>query len=73
MNNKIFITGASGNIGSLVVKELKTLNANFLTGVSSKAEEDIVNNKLYADFNNKDSMVQAFKGIDTFVFTIPDD
>ena len=35
MENKILVTGATGNIGKEIIKLLKTKNANFVAGTSN--------------------------------------
>ncbi|PQJ78992.1 SDR family oxidoreductase [Polaribacter porphyrae] len=70
MKNRILVTGSSGNIGTQIVKQLETSQANFLIGVSSN-KEDLSSNQVHVDFNDKASLVKAFKDIDTLFLLFP--
>ena len=71
MKNRILVTGASGNIGSYIVKELETSKVDVMVSVSSKEKEDVANNKVFVDFNDKASLVRAFNNIDTLFLLFP--
>lgn len=63
--NKILLTGATGNIGSEIVKLLNDNNADFIAGVTSlsKSIPEIENRVI--DFNSKESLIEAFAGVET--------
>jgi len=70
MENKILITGATGNIGKEVINLLKAKNANFIAGTTSgKAIECVETVK--ADFADKDSLKKAMQGITTLFMLLP--
>lgn len=72
MNNTIFITGATGNIGSELVKALTARNTNFIAGVSSanKAPQSIP----YAviNFAQPDTLKKAFEGVAILFLLLPE-
>ncbi|MBW4637091.1 MAG: SDR family oxidoreductase [Gloeocapsa sp. UFS-A4-WI-NPMV-4B04] len=72
MSNTIFISGATGNIGSELVKALTAKNTNFITGVSSanKAPKSIP----YAviNFAQPNTLKKAFEGVDTLFLLLPE-
>lgn len=70
MKNKIFITGATGNIGTHIRKQLDNNNTSYVIGVTSEAEATD-DGKRYANFNDKDAMVKAFKDVDTLFLLFP--
>ncbi|RUT78980.1 NmrA family NAD(P)-binding protein [Ancylomarina longa] len=70
MENKILITGATGNIGSEIVKQLKAKNANFVAGTSNgKAINGIETVKF--NFADNESLKNAFQGITTLFLLLP--
>ena len=70
MDNKILITGATGNIGSEIVKQLKAKNVDFVAGTSTgEAIRGIETIKF--NFADNDSMRNAFKGITTLFLLLP--
>jgi len=70
MENKILVTGATGNIGSEIVKSLKTKNADFVAGTSNgEAIKEVETVKF--NFADRDSIRNAFKGISTFFLLLP--
>ena len=70
MNNKILVTGASGNIGAPLVANLKAANANFAV-MRSKASNDEGFETVVADFNDSAALTRAFTGIDTLFLLLP--
>ena len=70
MNNKILVTGASGNIGAPLVANLKAANANFAI-MRSKASNDEGFETVVADFNDPAALTRAFTGIDTLFLLLP--
>jgi uncharacterized protein YbjT (DUF2867 family) len=71
MKNKIFITGASGNIGTHIRQQLDNAQANYVIGVTSPEAAALENGSVYANFNDKASLVQAFQDIDTLFLLFP--
>ena len=70
MENRILITGATGNIGIEIIKLLKTTNANFVAGTTSgEAIEGVETVK--ADFADKESLRIAMQGITTLFMLLP--
>ncbi len=70
MENKILVTGATGNIGIEIIKLLKTKNANFVVGTTSgEAIEGVETVK--ADFADKSSLKKAMQGITTLFMLSP--
>lgn len=71
MSNKILVTGASGNIGSNIVKELNKSGADFYQAVTSKNKQDLSAKKIFVDYSNKESLAEAFKEMDTLFLLFP--
>jgi len=70
MENKILVTGATGNIGKEIINLLKAKDVNFITGTTSgEAIADVKTVK--ADFSDKDSMKTAMQGITTLFMLSP--
>jgi uncharacterized protein YbjT (DUF2867 family) len=70
MANTILVTGASGNIGRELVRELKSAGADVIAGSSSgKSVADVPSRKV--DFNDTDGLRAAFSGIDTLFLLLP--
>jgi len=70
MENKILVTGATGNIGKEIINLLKAKDVNFITGTTSG--EAIADAKtVKADFSDKDSMKTAMQGITTLFMLSP--
>lgn len=67
--NNILITGASGNIGSQIVKILKEKNIDFTAGVHQKQLDDV--KSVVINFNDKENLVKNFRGIDTLFLLYP--
>lgn len=72
--NKIFITGATGNLGGAVVGELveKQGNHNISVLVRDLAKAEKLKQKgvqlVQGDYNDFNSLVRAFKGVDKLYF-----
>ncbi len=66
---KNFITGATGNIGSEVVKQLQNKGVDFVAGSSSGPIEGVETAVL--NFGDKASLVSAMQGIETLFMVIP--
>lgn len=71
MANKILVTGATGNIGSEIIKSLTSKNADFVAGVTAQNKTIENVNSVLIDFNNADGLVNAFRGIDTLFLLYP--
>ena len=65
----IFITGATGNIGSKLVNILKNDGVEFSQSVSDKNQENIQENKVFVDFGNKTQCVLHFVRSILFFFS----
>lgn len=71
MTNKILVTGATGNIGSPLVQELKALGADFAV-MSSKPGATVSGVEMrHGDFASVSSLTEAFAGIDTVFLLFP--
>ncbi len=70
MENKILVTGATGNIGREIVKLLKAKNANFVAG-TTKGEVIEGVETVIADFSNIESLKKAMNGISTLFLLLP--
>ncbi len=70
MSNKILVTGASGNIGAPLVKELQTLGADFAILRSKPVAASDVETRV-ADFTDIAALTKAFSGIDTLFLLFP--
>jgi uncharacterized protein YbjT (DUF2867 family) len=73
MANKILVTGASGNIGTQLVKELQTLNADFAILRSKPVAMNPANNieTRVADYTDVAALTKAFSGIHTLFLLFP--
>lgn len=71
MSNKILVTGATGNIGSALVQELKTSGADFAVMTSKSGTTIAGVETRYGDFGSVASLTAAFKGIDTLFLLFP--
>jgi uncharacterized protein YbjT (DUF2867 family) len=70
MENKILITGATGNIGKEIVKLLKTKKANFVA-LTTKSEIIEGVETITADFAHIESLKNAMQGISTLFLLLP--
>jgi len=70
MEQKTLVTGATGNIGSEIVKQLKSKNANFIAGTTKREAINGVET-IQADFSDKESLRTAMKGINTLFLLLP--
>jgi len=70
MENKILVTGATGNIGKEVVSLLKAKKATFIAGTSSGAIIEGVET-IQLEFADKDSIEKALQGITTLFMLLP--
>lgn len=71
MGNKILVTGASGNIGSALVNELKAAGADFAVMTSKPGATIAGVETRHGDFADVGSLTQAFAGIDTLFLLFP--
>lgn len=70
MKNKILVTGATGNIGCEIIKQLKLKNINFVAGTTKgKSIEGVETIKV--DFSDKESLKIAMKDVDTLFLVLP--
>ncbi len=70
MGNKILFTGSTGNIGTEIIKLLKTKNVDFVAGTTSGKAIDGVKTVKF-DFADRDSMKNALQGITTLFLLLP--
>ncbi|MEI6767001.1 MAG: NmrA family NAD(P)-binding protein [Bacteroidota bacterium] len=72
MDNKIFVTASSGNIGSQIVKLLIAANADFTAGISQREEgKSFSYPTQIIDFADKNALSETFKGFDTLFLLVP--
>jgi NAD(P)H dehydrogenase (quinone) len=70
MENKILVTGATGNIGSEIIKLLKTKDVDFVAGTTNG--EAIAGVKtVKANFADNDSLKSAMQNITTLFLLLP--
>jgi len=70
MRNKILVTGSTGNIGTEIIKLLKTKNVDFVAGTTSGKAIDGVKTVKF-DFADRDSLKNALQGITTLFLLLP--
>jgi uncharacterized protein YbjT (DUF2867 family) len=70
MENKILITGATGNIGTEIIKLLKTKNTNFVA-LTTKDEKIENVETIKADFADIESLTRAMNGVSTLFMLLP--
>ena len=70
MDNKILITGATGNIGSEIVKQLKAKNANFVAATTNGESIDSIETVKF-NFADNESIKNAFQGVTTLFLLLP--
>jgi uncharacterized protein YbjT (DUF2867 family) len=71
MSNKILVTGATGNIGSALVHELKAAGADFAVMTSKPGATITGVDTRHGDFADVQSLTAAFTGIDTLFLLFP--
>lgn len=71
MSNKILVTGATGNIGSALVQELKASGADFAVMTSKPGVNIAGVETRQGDFSSVASLTAAFTGIDTLFLLFP--
>ncbi len=69
MKNKILVTGATGNVGSHIVRLLKDRGADFVAGTSGNAIDGI--ESVSIDFADVASLEKAMQGISTLFMVLP--
>ncbi len=70
MENKILVTGATGNIGKEIIKILKTNKANFVAGTTNGEAINEVKTVKF-NFADNDSIKNALKNITTLFLLLP--
>ena len=70
MDNKILITGATGNIGSEITKQLKAKNIDFVAGTTNGEAIDKIETVKF-NFADNDSIKNALKDITTLFLLLP--
>ncbi len=68
MNNKILVTGATGNIGGEIVKLLQEKNADFIAATNSKPIEGV--DSVALDFADIKSLEAAMQGVSTLFMVL---
>lgn len=71
MSNKILVTGATGNIGSALVQDLKAAGADFAVMTSKPGATITGVETRHGNFDSVESLTNAFKGIDTLFLLFP--
>ena len=71
MSNKILVTGATGNIGSALVQELKASDSDFAVMTSKPGVTIAGVETRHGDFESAASLTAAFNGIDTLFLLFP--
>ena len=71
MSNKILVTGATGNIGSALVQELKASDSDFAVMTSKPGVTIAGVETRHGDFESVASLTAAFNGIDTLFLLFP--
>lgn len=69
--NRILVTGASGHIGSELIKRLQSRGADFAAMVSKSGREVPGVKVVVGDFGDAASLQRAFKGFDTLFLLLP--
>ncbi len=68
MNNKILVTGATGNIGGAIVTLLKEKNADFVAATSSRSIDGV--DSVALNFADTQSLEAAMQGISTLFMVL---
>lgn len=71
MTNRILVTGATGNIGSEIVKRLRARNADFAVMTSRPGSSAAGVVEVQGDFLDPASLLRAFAGVDTLFLVFP--
>jgi len=71
--NTILVTGATGHFGKAVIETLAKKGVAALALVRSEAKAGDLKNVRIGDYDNYDSLVRAFKGIDKLLFVSSSD
>lgn len=71
MKNRILVTGATGNIGSEIVKRLRARNADFAIMTSRPGSAPAGVAEVEGDFLDPASLRRAFAGVDTLFLLFP--
>ncbi|MEO1269472.1 MAG: SDR family oxidoreductase [Myxococcota bacterium] len=71
MSKRIFITAATGNIGSNVVRHLQMTNTPFTAGVRPGEKHELGFETVPFDFGNKKLLAEAFDGVETLFLLLP--
>jgi uncharacterized protein YbjT (DUF2867 family) len=71
MTNKILVTGASGTIGSHLVRELLAAKADFAVLTSKPGQAKAGVDTRVASFEDEAALKSAFQGIDTLYLLLP--
>jgi uncharacterized protein YbjT (DUF2867 family) len=69
MSRRILVTGATGTVGSHLVRELNKTDHTILQAVTT--EDKAGDEKVYVNFADKESLLKAFKGVDTLFLLFP--
>ena len=69
MTKRILITGATGNIGGEVVRQLKDMGVDFVAGSSSGSVDGV--ESVSIDFGDKASLVNAMQSTTTLFMVLP--
>jgi NAD(P)H dehydrogenase (quinone) len=69
MTERILITGATGNIGGEIVRQLRERGVDFAAGSSSGSVEGV--ESVPIDFGDKASLVTAMRGVSTVFMVLP--
>ena len=71
MTNRILVTGATGNIGAEIVKELRARHADFAVMTSQAGSAPAGVTEVQGNFLDRASLARAFAGIDTLFLLFP--
>jgi uncharacterized protein YbjT (DUF2867 family) len=70
MSNKILVTGATGNVGSHIIRLLQDKGVDFVAGVNSGTIEDVASVSI--EYTDVASLEKAMQGISTLFMVLPD-